>query len=160
SPGQDRSKELAGVRAHDLGDILGSAARDEPATTVAALRSEVENPVGVLDDVEVVLDDDDRVAFVDQSLQHEKQLADVLEVQAGRRLVENVDRPSGRSLLQLGGELDALGLTTAERRRRLTEADITETHVVEGPHVPGDGRHRSEEVGGLLDRHVEYVGDG
>ena len=38
---------------------------------------------------------------VDQRLQHAEQLADVLEVQAGGRLVEDVDRAAGGALLQL-----------------------------------------------------------
>jgi hypothetical protein len=63
---------------------------------VAALGAEVDDPVGRLDDVEVVLDDDDRVAGVDELLQHVEQPADVREVQAGRRLVEDVDRLAGR----------------------------------------------------------------
>ena len=35
-------------------------------------------------------------------LQHAEQLADVLEVQAGGRLVEDVDGAAGGALLQLG----------------------------------------------------------
>jgi len=58
-----------------------------------------------------VLDDDHRVALVDEPPEHDEQLADVLEVQAGRRLVEDVDGAPGLPLLQLGGELDALRLT-------------------------------------------------
>ena len=68
-----------------------------PATTTcppaaAGLGAQVDDPVGRLDDVEVVLDDDDRVAQIDQAVQHVEQLADVVEVQAGRRLVEEVER--------------------------------------------------------------------
>jgi hypothetical protein len=42
-----------------------------------------------------VLDDDHRVALVDQFVQHFQQLGDVVEVQAGGRLVENVERAAG-----------------------------------------------------------------
>ena len=48
-------------------DLLRRAGRDELAALVAALRPEVDHPVGRLDDVEVVLDDDDRVAALDQA---------------------------------------------------------------------------------------------
>ena len=58
----------------------------------AGLGAQVDDPVGRLDHVEVVLDDDDRVAQVDQAVEHVEQLADVVEVQAGRRLVEDVER--------------------------------------------------------------------
>jgi hypothetical protein len=39
-----------------------------------------------------VLDDHDRVALVDESVEHGQQVADVLDTQAGGRLVEDVER--------------------------------------------------------------------
>src|SRR3546814_9727922 len=53
-------------------------------------------PVGGLDDLEVVLDDQHGVALVDQCLQHLQQLLHVVEVEAGGRLVENVERAARR----------------------------------------------------------------
>ena len=47
--------------------------------------------VGGLDDVQVVLDDQHRVARVHQALQHLDELADVVDVQAGGRLVQDVE---------------------------------------------------------------------
>ena len=88
----------AGVRIRGLGDLLRRAGDDELATLVPALGAEVDDPVGHLDDVEVVLDHDDRVARVDEPLEHLEQPLDVGEVQAGRRLVQDVDRPAGRDL--------------------------------------------------------------
>ena len=82
---------------------------------------EVDDPVAALDDVEVVLDDDDRVAQIDQPAEHVEQLGEVVEVQAGRRLVEQVERAAGVGPRQLGGQLDALGLAAGERRGRLAE---------------------------------------
>ena len=43
--------------------------------------------------------------------------SDVVEVQAGGRLVEEVERPAGALLDQLAGELDPLGLAAGERGR-------------------------------------------
>ena len=106
-----------------------------------------------------MLDDEHRVALVDESLQDEEELADVLEVQTGRRLVEHVDRAAVGALLQLRGELDTLRLTTGERGRGLSQPDVAQADRVEGLHVARDGRHRGEEVLGLLDRHVEDLGD-
>ena len=65
-------------------------------------------------------------------------LRDVLEVQAGRRLVEDVDRAAGRALLQLGGQLDPLRLAAGQRRRRLAEPDVAEADVDERVEVAGD----------------------
>ena len=102
-----------------------------------------------------MLDDEDRVALVHEPLEHGQQLRDVLEVQARRRFVEHVDGPPARALLQFGGEFDPLCLTTGQRRRRLTEADIAEPDLDEGLQMTGDRRDRLEEVLGLFDRHVE-----
>jgi len=46
-------------------------------------RAEVNDPVGGLDDVEVVLDDDDGIAVIAHAVQYRQQLCDVMEVQAG-----------------------------------------------------------------------------
>ena len=97
----------------------------------ARLGAQVDDPVGRLDHVEVVLDDDDRVAEIDQPVQHVEQLADVVEVQAGRRLVEEVERLAGVGPGQLGGQLDALGLAAGERRRGLAERQVVEADVVQ-----------------------------
>ena len=126
---------------------------------LAALGAEVDDPVGLLDHVEVVLDHEHRVARVDQPLQHLEQLLDVGEVQAGRRLVEDVERPAGRDLAELLGELDALRLAAGERRRRLAELDVVEPDVVQRLQPPPQLRDLGEEGERLLDRHLEHVGD-
>jgi len=62
-----------------------------PAAVVAGAGAEVDDPVGVRHDRLVVLDDDDRLAGVDEPVEQGEQLLDVGEVQAGGRLVEDVD---------------------------------------------------------------------
>src|SRR5690606_7045792 len=54
----------ARVRALVRGDLLGRAGRDDRAAAVSALGAEVDDPICRLDDIQVVLDDDDGVAFV------------------------------------------------------------------------------------------------
>ena len=74
--------------------------------------------------------------------------AHVLEVQAGRRLVEDVERAPGVALRQLGRELHALRLAAGERRRALAEVDVAEPDVVQrlrasGGCAAGSRRRRS-----------------
>src|SRR6266540_1792772 len=59
------AEEVAGVAAVDGGDVLRCALGDHRAAAAAALRAEVDDPVGGLDDVEVVLDDQHGVALLD-----------------------------------------------------------------------------------------------
>src|SRR5262245_44914051 len=125
-PGEDGGEELPSVALGYVRYLLWSAFGHDSATTGPTLRSEIHHPVGCLDHVHVVLDDDDRVALVDEPAQDTEQLADVLEVETGRGLVEEVYGPAGRPLLQFRGELDPLRLAAGEGGRGLAEADIAE----------------------------------
>jgi hypothetical protein len=58
---------------------------------------------------------------LDQFVQHFQQLGDVVEVQAGRRFVEQVERAAGGALGQLLGQLDALRLSAGQGRRLLAD---------------------------------------
>src|SRR3954453_5138177 len=135
---EDLGEVPPGVALRHRRDQLRRALGDDRATPEPALRPHVDQPVGALDHVEVVLDDDDRVALVHQALEDEQQLADVLEVQAGGRLVEGEDRPPGGPLLQLAGQLDPRRLTTGEGRGGRAEPDVPEPDVGERAQVPGD----------------------
>jgi len=70
---------------------------------------EVDDVVGGFDDVEIMLDDDDGVAVIDQAVEAHQQPIDVGKVQAGGGLVEDVEIVLAADLLaQFAGELDAL----------------------------------------------------
>src|SRR6202035_706061 len=127
--GQERAEVRPGVAGLDGGDLLGGAGGDDVAAAGAAVGAEVDDVVGGLDDVEVVLDDDDGVPAVHQAAQHAEQLADVLEVQAGGGLVQHVDGPAGGPALQFGRELDPLGFPAGQGGRGLAEADVTQADV-------------------------------
>ena len=133
---EQRLDELAGVAARDLRDLLGRAGRDDLAAGGAALGAEIDDPVGGLDDVEVVLDDEHGVAVVDEAVEHLEQLLDVVEVEAGGRLVEQVERAAGLHARELARELDALGFAARQRRRRLAERQVAEADVDERLHDP------------------------
>ena len=62
---------------------------------ISALRSEIDDVVGGLDDVEVVLDHEHGVALVGKPFQHTEELADIVEVQSGRGLVQKIDGAAG-----------------------------------------------------------------
>ena len=98
------------------------------AAAVAAFRPQVDDPVGGLDHLQIVLDHHHGVAGVDQLVQHFEQLGDVVEMQARRRLVEDVERAPGGAPRQLLGELDALRLAARQRRRLLADMDVAEPH--------------------------------
>ena len=107
----------------DRCQFLGRARRHHRAAAAAAFRAHVDHPVGLGDDVEVVLDHDHAVAAIDQPVQHADQLCDVGHVQADGGFVEHVERVRRlvaaaadvvAHLAQFGDELDALRLAAAQ----------------------------------------------
>src|SRR6266508_3734193 len=152
---QEVAKVPTGERSPLPCDGLRRALCHDLTASFPAFGPEIDDPVGGLHDVEVVLDHDDGVAGVDEAMQHVQQALHVGEVQAGRRLVEDVERPPRRASRELGRELDPLRLAAGERRRGLPEVDVAETDVVQRSQLRlarGDVR---EEPQGLLHRHLD-----
>ncbi|CAI08311.1 hypothetical protein ebB134 [Aromatoleum aromaticum EbN1] len=136
----------------------GGAAKDFAAAP-APFRTQVDQPVGSLDDIEVVLDDDDGVAVIAQAVQYAEQQLDVAKVQAGRRLVEDVEGTAGVAFRQLERELDALRFAARKRRRALPEANVAEANVHERFEFARDRWNGAEELQRVFDRHVEHFED-
>src|SRR5690606_21295474 len=116
-------------------------ARHHHASAGAAFGPHVDHVVGHLDDVQVVLDHQHGVSLVHQALQHADQLLHVVEVQTGGGFVQDVEGTAGAAAAQLAGQLDALGLATAQGGAALAQLHVAQAHVdqVAGPHGrPGD----------------------
>src|SRR5262249_11731166 len=88
-------EEVAGIGGLDGGDLLRGPGGDHLTPRLPALGAEVDEAVGGLDHVEVVLDHDDGVAGVDETAEDVEQALDVGEVKTGRRLVEDVEGVAG-----------------------------------------------------------------
>jgi len=106
-----------------------------------------------------VLDDDDRVAAVDELLERPDEPRDVGGVEPGRRLVEYVERSPAGALRELADELDPLSFATTEVRRRLSELEVAEPERVEELERSRQPRHGRERLERLADREREDVGD-
>src|SRR3954471_3836902 len=68
---EDLRQVPAGVALRHRSEELRRPLRHDRSAAEAALRAHVDQPVGALDHVEVVLDDDHRVALVDEPLEYE-----------------------------------------------------------------------------------------
>jgi hypothetical protein len=119
---------LAGEGGAGGDEVGGGALEDDPAAVVAGAGAEVDDPVGVRHDRLVVLDDDDRLAGVDEPVEQAEQLLHVGEVEAGGRLVEDVDPAP---VTHVHGELEPLPLATGQGGERLAEAEVAEPDVGE-----------------------------
>src|SRR5829696_3730808 len=125
---EERAQVLAGVGVLRGDNLLRSTCGNELSAGFAPLRPEVQYPVGRLDHVQVVLDDDYRIALVTQAMEHVEELGYIVEVQAGGRLIEDIERAAGSAFGQLARKFDSLGLAPGKRSRILAEADVGEAH--------------------------------
>ena len=60
--------------------ILGRARHDDPTAGVSAFGAQIDDVIGGLDDVHVMLDEDDRVAGIHELVERHEQPLDVGEV--------------------------------------------------------------------------------
>ena len=88
--------------------------KEELAAASSTCRTHVDEPVGEFDDIEIVLDDDDRIATVNQFLEYIHQDADVFEMQTGCRFIENIERLARITLREFGSQFYALTFTARE----------------------------------------------
>ncbi len=140
--------------------LFGCPARHHAAAGRASLRPEIDDVIRGPDDVEVVLDHDHGVALVDELVEHVEQLARIFKMQAGCRLIEDVERAAGAPPRQLARQLHTLRLPAAQRRRRLPELDIAEPHVLQRAELGGNRRDVLEQRERLVHGQVEHLGDG
>ena len=127
---EDFFEELAGVGAGGLGDLGGGGESDQVAALVAAFGTHVDDPVGGLDHVQVVLDDYHAVAVFNQSVQDVQKFLHVGEMQPRGGLVQKVKRPSRRPARKLGGEFHPLRLSSGQRGGELAQLDVAQAHLV------------------------------
>ena len=72
------------------GDLFRRALDDDTTAVLSAFGTEVDDPVSAFNDIQIVLDDDDRSSNIDQLPEGGKQSVDVVKVKPSRRLVENI----------------------------------------------------------------------
>ena len=126
---------------------------------------EVDEPVGRLHEVEVVLDDQQGVACLDQRLERSNQFGNVIEVQARGGLIEEEQHALLRFGTALGGicqvacNLQALGLPAREGRHGLAKPKVVEAHIHQGLQPSLHLTVVCKEGQGLRDRHLEDVCD-
>src|SRR5262249_47851990 len=140
-------------------DFLGRPLRDHAAAALAAFRAQIDDPVGGLDHVEVVLDDDHGIAVVAQAMQHAQQQVYIMEMQTRRRFIQYIQGPAGVALGQFQRKLYALSLAARQGGRALPELDIAEPHIEQRLELARQHRHRAEELRRLLHGHLQHLVD-
>src|SRR3989344_5004149 len=117
---------LSRVGALGVGDFFGGALRDDSAAARSAVWAEVDEVIGALHHVEIVFDDDDRVAASHELLEYLDELLHILIVETDRRLVEEINGLHRHRAVELARYLHPLRLAAGERRRTLTKRQVLE----------------------------------
>src|SRR5579883_2901496 len=92
--------------------------------------AEVDDVIGGLHDVGIVLDDDDGVAEFAKFVEDANEAAGIAAVEPDRRLIENI-ASAHEAGAEAGGELDALRFAARESGGETIEREVVETHVVQ-----------------------------
>ena len=80
-----------------------------------------------------MLDHDNGVALVAQSMENCQQVFDVLEMQAGGRFVQNIECTSCITFRQFLCQLDTLRFAARQGRRVLAKSNIGQADIHQGP---------------------------
>ncbi len=79
------------MRLGNSGNFFRTSHSDKLPSTRAAVRPKIHNPVGDLDDIEIVFNQKEGVPLFDQTVENFGELANIVEMKACRRLVHNVE---------------------------------------------------------------------
>ena len=113
----DAAREIrSGHRAGGAFDLARRAFGDDPAALAARAGSQVEDVVGGPDDVEVVLDGDDGVAFGREAADEADELGRVAGMEAEGRLVQD-EGDAGEPDAEESGQPQPLGLAARQAWR-------------------------------------------
>ena len=123
---KDAGEDLAGIGFFCAGDEFRRTLGDDAAAAFASFGTKVDDPVGLLDDVEMMLDDEHGIPEVDEALENVKKFSHIVEMQTSGGLVEDIKRAAGLALGELAGELDALGFAAGKSSSGLPERDVAE----------------------------------
>ena len=167
-PFEKGAKKAAGVRTFVARDLLGRALGDEAAAAVAPLGTEINDPIGLGNQVQVMFDDDDGMTSVHQALQHFDQPLHVRHVQADGRFLKN-EKVSAWAAIeevwffepgeQVRNELDALSFAAAKRRAGLAQLQVTQTGIAKRLQRALDFWQTAKELERFFHGHFEHLRD-
>ena len=158
--GRKFGAEIGGGRGIGGGYFLGGAGGDDAPTVASPSGTHVDDMVGGFHHVEVVFDYQHGVPPVDEPVEDGQEGVDVLEMEAGGRFVENEEGLAGVAFGEFGGEFHALVLSAGKGGGGLSELDVAEAYILKHFDFFQDIGLMLEELYGLIDCHVEDIGDG
>jgi hypothetical protein len=81
-----------GVAAPAFGDGLWGARGNEFSTFRSRFGTEIQEPVGIFDDIQVMFDDQKRGALIDEAMEKLDEKFDIIQMKSGGGFVQNQQR--------------------------------------------------------------------
>jgi hypothetical protein len=91
---QERSEIGCGGAGAASGNGFGGASGDEFSAFRSCFWAEIEDPVGIFDNIEMVLDDKKRGTLVDEAVEQSDEEGDIIQVKTGGGFIEDEKRGS------------------------------------------------------------------
>src|SRR5579863_376595 len=135
--------------------MFWSALGDDASTLLSALGTKIDDPIGLFNYIQVVLDDEYRIAKLDEAVEDGEQLAYVVEVQTRGGFVEDVEGAAGLPAGKLTRQLGPLGLTAGQSCGGLAKLNVAESDVNQGLQLLLDRRNIFEHFQGFLNGQIE-----
>ena len=133
-----------------FGEFFGAALKDNLAAVESGFRADLNDVVGILNDIGLVLNYEEGIADVNEAVEDREELLNIGEMKAGGRLIQDeqgVDAAGGGG--QELAEFESLGFAAGQGVERLTQAQISKA-----------GFHqRLKGLAGFGEKEVFLVGD-
>ena len=123
-------EKVARVAFGTLCHLFRRSGCNDGSASLTAFRSQINDIVSGFDNIQIMLNDQHRVACIANPLQDVQQARHIIAVQSRCRLVQNIEGFAGTALCQFGCQFDSLRFTARQRGGGLSDLDIAESHIV------------------------------
>ena len=147
------------MRLNTASDIFRSSLHHNATTPCSAFGTDVDDPVGRLDHIEIMLDHNHGITRFHKALQDLNQLLDVGKVQACCGFVQQIQSSPGRTFPQFSREFHALSFPAGKSWRRLTELHVLQTNIAQRLKQLFDLWKAFEELHPIPNFQVEHISD-
>ena len=142
-----------------MSQFFGAPRSHEAPASFSSIGTKIDDVIRCFDDIQVVLDDHDRVAQGNQVIQNLEKLLDILKMKTRGGLVQQIEGLSRVPLAQFPGEFQALGLSSREGRGGLPQSYVSQAHIQKGLELSVDVWNIFEKSVGLTDGQIQDIGD-
>jgi hypothetical protein len=110
-------------------DFFSWSSKEEISSFIPSFWPNIDKGISVGDDVEIMLDDEDAIAFFNQFIENVEEFLYIRKMQSCCWFVEDIERLSCRSFGEIKSQLDALRLSARKSRCRLSKSNIPKSYI-------------------------------